>query len=311
MSFTNEIFECKNVLKKIDVTNKQHLRRFLKLYKKYRKKKHTLYYCIILRLFQTEQLFQDDHLRKFISSCLQTHRDMPYHNFKLTFRIVRTIYCIILKIGHHLTLNEKIGLLISAALIYCDHNSFDNDLLMRMQHPVSKIFPKYHKKEKKRIWLGKLILESSRLLETFSKEDASKIVDYFGEILLSNSNWASKIYFEKVHDALMNPDYEFTIEQKKNRKFVVNLVFRCGLQARHVQDFNMVKELCEDLFKEYFDVGDMELSSGFQPIPRKNRKNYHKIPAYELEYINEHVIPLFEILNVLFPNTDDFLKTVR
>lgn len=224
---------------------------------------------------------------------------------------MRTIYCILLKVGQHLTLNEKIGLMISAVLIYCDHNAYDNEIMIRLHHPVSKMFPKYHKKEKKRIWLGKLILENSGLLKTFSNEDGNRILDCFSETIFSNSNWVSNIYFGKVVEALVSPDYVFSIEQKKNRKFVLNLVFRCGLQARHVQDFNMVKELCEDLFKEYFDIGDMELASGFDPTPRKNRTNYNKIPEFELEYINGHVIPLFEVLNSLFPNTSEFLKCVR
>lgn len=224
---------------------------------------------------------------------------------------MRTIYCIILQIGNHLTLNEKVGLLISAALIYCDHNAFDNEIMIRLQHPVSKIFPKYHKKEKKRIWLGKLILNNSSLLKTFPQEDENKILDCFSEIIFSNSNWSSPFYFEKVRQALIDPEYQFTINQKRNRKFVLNLIFRCGLQARHVQDFNMVKELCEDLFKEYFDIGDMELASGYQPLPRKNKENFHKIPEFELQYINDHVIPLFEMLNTLFPGTSEFLKCVQ
>lgn len=200
--------------------------------------------------------------------------------------------------------------MVSSLLIYCDYNGLNNDIFIRTNHPIAKIFPKYHKKEKKRIWIGKLILENSKILKLFSKEDSRKIIDCFSEIMFSNSNWSSKLYFEKLNTTLRDPNFEFNINQKKNRKFVLNLIFRCGLQTRHVQDFNMVKELCESLFKEYFDIGDMELIAGFEPIPRMNKSNFHKIPQYELEYINDHVIPMFELLAYLFPDTKEFLDCV-
>lgn len=59
---------------------------------------------------------------------------------------------------------------------------------------------------------------------------------------------------------------------------------------------------------ELYRQGDLEKEYGFCPLPRLDREKAHTIPEIQIEYFNILVLPCFNVLKKIFPNTVTLYK---
>ncbi|GFQ82988.1 dual 3',5'-cyclic-AMP and -GMP phosphodiesterase 11A, partial [Trichonephila clavata] len=71
------------------------------------------------------------------------------------------------------------------------------------------------------------------------------------------------------------------------------------------------KNVIWSLYKEYFNQGDKELSFGIITPDHMLRTNAENIPKYQTAFMENVVLPIYQLLTKVFPQLREILKTAQ
>ncbi|CAH3105812.1 unnamed protein product [Porites lobata] len=239
-------------------------------------------------------------LRRFLVSIQQNYRNNPFHNFRHCFCVTQMMYCII----HLCNLRDvlsKIDLLVLMTACIChdlDHPGFNNTYQINAQTELAIRYNDISPLENHHAAVAFEILSQpeSNIFANLGKEDQKKVRQEIVTLILATDMARHSEIVERFKSKLDTFDFS-------NADYVGSLkkiLIKCCDISNEVRPIDVSEPWADCLLEEYFMQSDREKSEGLPVAPFMDRDKVSK-PTAQIGFIKFVLIPLFELLNKLFP----------
>ncbi|XP_056644945.1 cAMP and cAMP-inhibited cGMP 3',5'-cyclic phosphodiesterase 10A-like [Diorhabda sublineata] len=237
---------------------------------------------------------------EFILSVKKCYRHNPYHNFEHAFNVT---HCIFIIISRNLEIFKPIevkSLLIAALCHDLDHGGFTNNFLQLTDDTLSQLYDEsilehYHYR------VAMTILKGLRIYNNISKADFNCISKELKEAILA-TDLASYFKFRVKLLQLVN-DNVFDFSNSRHRTLMKAIMMTSSDLSGNCKPFLVSKTICDNIYKEFYNQGDLEKKMGLTPLSLMDREKSQMVPEDQVQFLTVIVLPCMDLLQRIFPNT--------
>ncbi|CAH3119914.1 unnamed protein product [Pocillopora meandrina] len=239
-------------------------------------------------------------LRRFLVSIQQNYRNNPFHNFRHCFCVTQMMFCIV-HLCNLKDLLSKMDLLVLMTACIChdlDHPGFNNTYQINAQTELAIRYNDISPLENHHAAIAFEIISQPdcNIFANLSKEDQKKIRQEIVMLILATDMARHSEIVERFKSKLDTFDFS-------NDDYVSSLkmiLIKCCDISNEVRPIDVSEPWADCLLEEYFMQSDREKAEGLPVAPFMDRDKVSK-PTAQIGFIKFVLIPLFELLNKLFP----------
>ncbi|KAF4517970.1 hypothetical protein B566_EDAN005337 [Ephemera danica] len=274
---------------------------------------------VVIAMFDDLGLLQKwrisrEGLARFVLLVKKGYRDPPYHNWMHAFTVAHFAYLLLknLKLMEtgHITELEGLSLIVACLCHDLDHrgttNSFQlasNSVLAGLYSSEGSVMERHHFSQAMCI----LNTENCNIFENLSKKDYTKALDLLRDIILA-TDLAQHLRIMKDQRQLATEGYDRNNEA--HHGLLLSLLMTCCDLSDQTKDWRESKKIAKLIYMEFFSQGDLEKAMGNRPMEMMDRDKAC-IPALQLQFLDEIVLPVYEVLGALFPQALNLVSVLR
>ncbi|GFR02488.1 cGMP-dependent 3',5'-cyclic phosphodiesterase, partial [Trichonephila clavata] len=252
-------------------------------------------------------------LIRFIITVKQGYRDPPYHNWKHGFSVAHFSYLLLknLKLmGNQLSYLEGLCLFVACLCHDLDHrgttSSFQvtsKSVLAALYSSEGSVLERHHFAQTMAI----LHTEGCNVFENLTEVEYKQCLDYIRDIILA-TDLAHHFRILKDIKKVLTDGYDRTNQDHHNTLLCL-IVTSCDLSDQ-TKDWSNTKEIAKLIYREFFSQGDLEKAMGVMPSEMMDREKA-RIPRLQINFLEQVVSPVFELLAGFFPDLQVLVDTVN
>ncbi|KAJ7384258.1 High affinity cAMP-specific and IBMX-insensitive 3',5'-cyclic phosphodiesterase 9A [Desmophyllum pertusum] len=239
-------------------------------------------------------------LRRFLVAIQQNYRLNPFHNFRHCFCVTQMMFSII-HLCNLKDLLSQMDLLVLMTACIChdlDHPGFNNTYQINAQTELAIRYNDISPLENHHAAVAFEVIgqPDCNIFANMSKEDQKKIRQEIVMLILATDMARHSEIVERFKSKLDTFDFH-------NDDYVSSLkmiLIKCCDISNEVRPIEVSEPWADCLLEEYFMQSDREKSEGLPVAPFMDRDKVSK-PTAQIGFIKFVLIPLFELLNKLFP----------
>ncbi|XP_063059934.1 cGMP-dependent 3',5'-cyclic phosphodiesterase-like isoform X2 [Engraulis encrasicolus] len=241
-------------------------------------------------------------LARFCLVVKKGYRDPPYHNWKHGFSVAHFCYLLSknLDLGQYLEDIEMLALFVSCLCHDLDHRGTNNSfqiisksVLALLYSSEGSVLERHHFSQA--IYI--LNSEGCNIFNNCSRESYFRILDMMHKIILA-SDLAHHL---RIFDSLQKMAAEgYNRKKHQHHELLLCLLMTASDLSDQTKDWKTNHRVADQIYQEFFSQGDREKAMGNTPIAMMDREKAY-IPDLQLGFMDHIAMPLFKLLNDLFP----------
>lgn len=187
-----------------------------------------------------------------------------------------------------------------------DHRGFNNSYMTQSGSQLARLYSSEGSiNERHHLSQAICILNDpgSKILDSLSTEQFMESIDFVRELILATDLANHFRSFKELKK--LNPE---SLHDKQ--RLLLSLLMTCCDLNDQIKNWTTVHRVAELVYTEFFAQGDLERQMGINPNLMMDRKKAC-IPALQIEFLDTVVTPTFEIFLQIFPETSNFLETIK
>nr|CAH7748344.1 unnamed protein product [Callosobruchus chinensis] len=237
---------------------------------------------------------------EFILTVRKCYRNNPYHNWDHAFNVAHCMYNILKRNKNLFTEVEIKALLIAALCHDLDHGGFTNNFLQLTDNTLAQLYDE-SPLEHHHYRVAMLIMSVCPIYPNISKQMFDKISTEMREAILATDLAAYFKFRGKLLQIINTTGIDWTI--KRHRTLIKSIMMTsCDLSGM-CKPFIVAKNLCDSVYKEFYNQGDLEKKMGLTPLSLMDRDKSANVPEDQVQFLSVIVIPCVELLKNVLPNT--------
>ena len=299
---------------------------------------------IVFDFFSFNDQINTDKLDSFLLSLSNGyHHTVPYHNALHGSDVTQTLSLIIINSNFEemafTNINDLLSMITACLGHDLGHPGFNNNFQINYLSDIAIIYNDVSVLENYHAATLFKILRDKRnnIFEHFTDFDyktlrkriicqilATDMVNHgkvFGKIKGKITNWEKeqierKTSSDKEEDNNNNSRYTVEIVSKDSKNIfeeqeaLFDFVVHASDLAHNVKSFNISLQWVELLSNEFWKQGDKEKELGF-PISFLCDRNNVDIPKSQIGFIKAFIIPVFDVVNIMFPQLGFFKENAQ
>lgn len=254
------------------------------------------------------QQFQMDlqTVSRFVLMVRKGYRDPPYHNWMHAFSVAHFCYLLIknlgLVTGGYITNLEALALFVACLCHDLDHrgttNAFQlasNSVLAALYSSEGSVMERHHFSQAMCI----LNTDGCNIFERFTEKAYTQCLDMLRDIILATDLAHHLRIMGDLRD-LVTGGYDKKSTEHHNLLLCL-LMTSCDISDQ-TKDWRSTRKIADLVYKEFFSQGDLEKAMGNSPNVMMDREKAF-VPALQLQFLDDIVLPVFEVIAGLFPVT--------
>ncbi|XP_047002049.1 cGMP-dependent 3',5'-cyclic phosphodiesterase-like [Schistocerca americana] len=265
--------------------------------------------CYVFKFFEDLNLvnhFQIDKetLSRFILLVKKGYRDTPYHNWMHAFSVAHFAFLLVKNLDlinkSYITALEGLAFIISCLCHDLDHrgtnNSFQTEsgtVLASLYSSEGSVMERHHLAQT----LCILNTDDCNVLDGLDRNEYTTCLDIIRDIILA-TDLAHHLRVLKEQRVMVSNGFDKSND--RHRKLLLFLLMTAADLSDQTKDWQVSRQIAELIYEEFFSQGDLEKSMGNKPLEMMDRENA-RIPELQIQFLEDIVIPVFELLSTLFP----------
>lgn len=274
--------------------------------------------CYTVMMFEDlglDDLFdiKRETLARFILFVNKGYRDTPYHNWRHAFCTVHFAFLLIKNLNlvkhGYITPLECLALMVSCACHDLDHrgttNSFQTQsgtVLANLYSSEGSVMERHHFAQA----VCMLNTQGCNILDGIPREQYTECLDLIRDLILATDLATHFTVFKEQQKLLV----DFQKHESDQRRLLLCLCMTACDLSDQTKDWSVVRETADLIYKEFFTQGDMEKTMGGSPIESMDRDKAY-IPALQIQFLDNIVIPLYGFISQLFPETKCLVEACK
>lgn len=251
----------------------------------------------------------EDKLARFLLLVQKGYRNTPYHNWHHAFSVAHFSYVCMMNLKlidrGIITKLQGLSFLVSCLCHDLDHRGFNNSYMTQSGSQLARLYSSEGSiNERHHLSQAICILNDpgSKILDSLNTEQFMESIDYLRELILA-TDLANHFRIFKELKGLTPENIQ------DNQRLLLSLLITCGDLNDQIKRWTTVHRVADLVYTEFFAQGDLEKQMGLKPSQMMDRKKAC-IPALQIEFLDQVVMPTFEIFVNIFPETSHFLDTI-
>lgn len=263
-------------------------------------------YCFSAILKHSEINYTN--MMHFVLAVKKSYRENPYHSFLHAFNVHHCIYNIIKRNEHVFDPIETKAFLVAALCHDLDHRGFTNNFLQLASNPLVELYEESYL-ENHHYFVTMLLLKNYEIFPAMSPTAFETLSKEIKHCILSTD---LAQYF-RVRTKLMHVHYEETLDWNNSihRNLVKSIMMTASDLSGQCKPYHVSKKITDALYREFYNQGDIEKTFGLCPLSMMDRDKVNLIPEDQVQFLSVVVIPCTELLELVFPNTEDLKKGAK
>eukprot|EP00117_Sycon_ciliatum_P036464 scpid21674/ scgid6186/ cGMP-dependent 3&apos; Cyclic GMP-stimulated phosphodiesterase len=251
-------------------------------------------------------------LCRFLLTVKRGYRHPPYHNWDHAFAVAHFCYCLWRRCGHLQPLSdmEVLGLFVASLCHDIDHRGTNNafqvnahSVLAALYSSEGSVMEHHHFAQTMCI----LNTENCNIFVNLDRKDYQEVLDIMYEVILDTD---IAIHLKKVKDLEKMAEDGVDKNNTKHRHLLLSLLMTsCDLNSS-TKPWQDAQEAARKIYMEFFTQGDLEKVLDLQSQEMMDR-NSACIPEQQISFTDFIAMPVFKILNKVFPETRNVLARLK
>nr|XP_023015593.1 cAMP and cAMP-inhibited cGMP 3',5'-cyclic phosphodiesterase 10A-like [Leptinotarsa decemlineata] len=242
------------------------------------------------------------NVMEFILSVRKCYRNNPYHNFEHAFNVAHCMFNILYRNKKQFNNIETKSLLIAALCHDLDHGGFTNNYLQLTDDTLAQLYDE-SPLENHHYRVAMTILSGCQIYPYISKKVFEQISKEMKDAILA-TDLASYFKFRVKLVQLINEDV-LDFSNTRHRTLVKAIMMTSCDLSGNCKPFLVAKNICDNVYKEFYNQGDLEKKMGLTPLSLMDREKSQMVPEDQVQFLTVIVLPCVELLRKIFPNTKD------
>ncbi|XP_072391177.1 cAMP and cAMP-inhibited cGMP 3',5'-cyclic phosphodiesterase 10A-like [Diabrotica undecimpunctata] len=241
------------------------------------------------------------NMLEFILTVKKCYRNNPYHNFEHAFNVTHCMFIILMRNKETFYGIEIKSLIIAALCHDLDHGGFTNNFLQLTDDTLAQLYDEsilenYHYR------VAMTILNGLQIYN-MTKEDYNIMSKELKDAILA-TDLASYFKFRMKLQQLLNGNM-LDIDNARHRTLIKAICMTSSDLSGNCKPFLVAKNICESVYKEFYNQGDLEKKMGLTPLSLMDREKSYMVAEDQVQFLTVIVLPCMDILQRIFPNTSD------
>ncbi|KAG8247469.1 cGMP-dependent 3',5'-cyclic phosphodiesterase [Homalodisca vitripennis] len=210
----------------------------------------------------------------------------------------------------HLTPLEGLALLVSAMCHDIDHRGTTNQFqvhsgnsLARLYSSEGSVMERHHVSQTMCI----LNTEGCNIVAHLDEAVFKQFIDLISQMILATD---MVVHFKMLKEEKQMAVSGFDENNERHRELLRSLIISCADISDQTKDWAMCVRVAKLIYNEFFTQGDMEKAMGVDPMEMMDREKA-KIPDLQVEFLSHVVVPVYEVLISLYPETNPCLDSIQ
>ncbi|XP_042907997.1 cAMP and cAMP-inhibited cGMP 3',5'-cyclic phosphodiesterase 10A-like [Parasteatoda tepidariorum] len=242
----------------------------------------------------------------FLSTLKVNYFDVEYHNYSHALSHAQSMFWMLKRNPGVFTEVEMKGLMIASIAHDVGHFGVNERYIKEVGNGLERM---YHSPilEHHHTQVCFLILAdiNCNVFSDLNAQDYKLVLRCIRHAIRSTEVSRYKMQMHTLHQ-LLNPNFDF--ENQEVKSAVISLMMMaCDLCASWKR-WPEHKNIVWSLYREFFRQGDKEMLLDVDSPPEIVRMNAESIPQFQLAFMKNIVLPVFKLVEEVFPNCRSILK---
>ncbi|CAH1173827.1 unnamed protein product [Phaedon cochleariae] len=246
--------------------------------------------------------FDIKSMMQFILTVRKCYRGNPYHNFEHAFNVAHCMFNILRRNMKKFNQIEIKSLLIAALCHDLDHGGFTNNFLQLTDDTLAQLYDE-SPLENHHYRVAMTILSDCPIYPQISRKVYDQISKEMKEAILATDLAAYFKFRVKLIQLINEKLLDFA--NNRHRTLVKAIMMTSCDLSGNCKPFLVAKNICDNVYKEFYNQGDLEKKMGLVPLSLMDREKSQMVPEDQVQFLSVIVLPCVELLKNIFPNTGE------
>nr|CAD7201405.1 unnamed protein product [Timema douglasi] len=229
---------------------------------------------------------------EFVLKMKKGYRSISYHNFEHAFCATHCMYNILKRNMEVFTPLERNTLIIACFGHDVDHEGFTNNFLRLTNHYLYQLYPE-SSLENHHFHTTMFIIRSCNLFTSLPEKVFKELQHEINDAIIATD---LIIYYQtKVKLLQILDGKEFNFTSATHRRLMKNIMMTTSDLSGQAKSFFVAKKICDGMYKEYYQQGDIEKKRGLCPLDMLDRDKQEHISDDQHLRITRHSVKLSRI----------------
>ncbi|KAG5883187.1 hypothetical protein JTB14_018203 [Gonioctena quinquepunctata] len=237
---------------------------------------------------------------EFILTVRKCYRNNPYHNFEHGFNVGHCMFNILLRNKKQFNNIEMKSLVIAALCHDLDHGGFTNNYLQHTDDTLAQLYDE-SPLEHHHYRVAMTILSGCPVYPYISKKLQQAISKEIKDAILATDLACYFKFRVKLLQLIKEGMLDFS--NARHRTLVKAIMMTSCDLSGNCKPFLVAKNICNNVYKEFYNQGDLEKKMGLVPLSLMDREKSQMVPQDQVQFLSVIVLPCVELLKNILPNT--------